>query len=104
MGPLDSVARTVLHRRYLQQNADGEVVETPDEMFHRVAANLATAEAQFGGDVETTEDRFYEAISSLDFLPNSPTLMNAGTELQQLAACFVLPVGDSIESIFYWFR
>lgn len=100
MGSLDTVAETVLHRRYLQQDEDGEVVETPDEMFHRVAANLATAEAQFGGDVETTEERFYEAISSLDFLPSSPVLMNAGTELQQLAACFVLPVEDSIESIF----
>jgi ribonucleoside-diphosphate reductase alpha chain len=100
MRSLDSVAETVLHRRYLQQDEEGTVVETPDEMFRRVAADLATAEAQFGGDVETTEERFYEAISNLDFLPNSPTLMNAGTELQQLAACFVLPVEDSIDSIF----
>jgi ribonucleoside-diphosphate reductase alpha chain len=100
MESLDSIAETVLHGRYLEQDEEGTVVETPDEMFHRVAANLATVEAQFGGDVETTEERFYEAISTLDFLPNSPTLMNAGTELQQLAACFVLPVEDSIESIF----
>jgi len=100
MGALDSVAETVLHRRYLQQDEEGTVIETPDEMFHRVASNLAKAEAQFGGDVETTEEQFYQAISNLDFLPNSPTLMNAGTELQQLAACFVLPVEDSIESIF----
>jgi len=100
MGSLDSVAETVLHRRYLQQDDEGTVIETPDEMFHRVAADLATAEAQFGGDVDATEERFYEAISNLDFLPSSPVLMNAGTELQQLAACFVLPVEDSIESIF----
>lgn len=100
MGSLDNVARTVLHRRYLQQNEEGEIVETPDEMFHRVAANLATAERTFGGDVETTEERFYETIADLDFLPSSPVLMNAGTELQQLAACFVLPIEDSIESIF----
>ncbi|WP_396613552.1 ribonucleotide reductase N-terminal alpha domain-containing protein (plasmid) [Haloferax sp. S1W] len=66
------------------------MVETPSEMFHRIAANLAMAEAQFGGDVDTTEERFYKAISNLDFLSNSPTLMNAGTEIQQLAACFVL--------------
>ncbi|AFK21141.1 adenosylcobalamin-dependent ribonucleoside-diphosphate reductase (plasmid) [Haloferax mediterranei ATCC 33500] len=100
MGSLDSVAKTVLHRRYLRQDKEGNVVETPDEMFHRVAANLAAAESQFGGDVETTEAQFYEVMSNLDFLPNSPTLMNAGTELQQLAACFVLPIEDSIESIF----
>ena len=100
MGSLDSVAETVLHRRYLQQDEEGTVIETPDELFHRVAADLATAEARFGGDVEATEDRFYEAISELDFLPSSPVLMNAGSELQQLAACFVLPVEDSIESIF----
>ncbi|MFB6195606.1 MAG: adenosylcobalamin-dependent ribonucleoside-diphosphate reductase [Haloplanus sp.] len=100
MDSLDDVARTVLHRRYLQQNADGDVVETPDEMFRRVATNLAKAEATFDGDVEGTEEAFYESISALDFLPNSPTLMNAGTDLQQLAACFVLPVEDSLESIF----
>ena len=100
MGSLDAVARTVLHRRYLRQDEAGEVVETPDELFHRIAANLARAEADFGGDVETTETRFYEAMSGLDFLPNSPALMNAGTDLQQLAACFVLPIEDSIESIF----
>lgn len=100
MASLDTVARTVLHRRYLQQDENGVVVETPDELFRRVAADLATAEAQFGGDVETTEERFYEALSALEFLPNSPTLMNAGTDLQQLAACFVLPVEDSLESIF----
>jgi ribonucleoside-diphosphate reductase alpha chain len=100
MGSLDAVAETLLRRRYLRQDEDGEVVETPDEMFRRVAANLARAEAAFGGDVGATERRFYETMRELEFLPNSPTLMNAGTELQQLAACFVLPIEDSLESIF----
>lgn len=100
MESLDRVARTVLQQRYLRQDEDGTVIETPDEMFHRVAANLAKPEAQFDGDVEATERRFYDTMTALDFLPNSPTLMNAGTDLQQLAACFVLPVEDSLESIF----
>jgi len=64
MRSVDNVARTVLHRRSLQQNEDGEIVETPDEMFHRVAANLATAERKFGGDIETTEEQLYETIGS----------------------------------------
>jgi ribonucleoside-diphosphate reductase alpha chain len=100
MASLDSVARTVLRRRYLRRDETGEVVETPDELFHRVAADLASAEAAFGGDVDATEARFHEVMAERLFLPNSPTLMNAGTDLQQLAACFVLPVEDSIESIF----
>ncbi|MDY6774473.1 MAG: adenosylcobalamin-dependent ribonucleoside-diphosphate reductase [Halobacteria archaeon] len=98
---LDEVAETVLRKRYLRQDEKGEVVETPDEMFGRVASNVSKAEKKYGGrDREKVKEEFYEAISSLDFLPNSPTLMNAGTQLQQLAACFVLPVEDSIESIF----
>lgn len=100
MTDLDPVARTVLRRRYLRQDETGAVVETPEDMFHRVAENIASAEAAFGGDVDATEAQFYELLSGLDFLPNSPTLMNAGTELQQLAACFVLPIEDSLESIF----
>ncbi|WP_265109944.1 adenosylcobalamin-dependent ribonucleoside-diphosphate reductase [Halosolutus halophilus] len=100
MDSIDTVAETVLRRRYLRRDEDGEVVETPAGMFRRVAETLAQAEAQFDGDVEATEQEFYEAMTNLEFLPNSPTLMNAGTELQQLAACFVLPVGDSLEAIF----
>jgi len=100
MPNLDNVARTVLRRRYLRQDETGEVIETPDELFHRVATNLAAAEARFDGDVAAVDRRFYETMAALDFLPNSPTLMNAGTDLQQLAACFVLPIEDSIESIF----
>ncbi|MEF8796413.1 MAG: adenosylcobalamin-dependent ribonucleoside-diphosphate reductase [Salinivenus sp.] len=100
MSTLSPAAQTVLRRRYLQRDEDGAVVETPDEMMRRVATNLARAEARFGGDVEETADRFYDVMQRLDFLPNSPTLMNAGTDLQQLAACFVLPVEDSLLSIF----
>ncbi|MFC4248457.1 adenosylcobalamin-dependent ribonucleoside-diphosphate reductase [Natribaculum luteum] len=100
MDTLDTVAETVLRRRYLQRDEDGEVVETPAELFGRVAETLAQVEARFGGDVDATERAFYEAMTALEFLPNSPTLMNAGTDLQQLAACFVLPIEDSLESIF----
>lgn len=78
------------------------MIETPDEMFHRVASNVAQADLIYGGDadVKETEEAFYRILSDLEFLPNSPTLMNAGRALQQLAACFVLPVEDSLESIF----
>lgn len=100
MPDLSPVAETVLRRRYLRQNSSGEVVESPDELFRRVAAALARVEAQFGGDVEETESRFYDLMRQFDALPNSPTLMNAGSELGQLAACFVLPIEDSLESIF----
>ncbi|MFB6098325.1 MAG: ribonucleotide reductase N-terminal alpha domain-containing protein, partial [Salinibacter sp.] len=100
MSSLSATAETVLRRRYLRQDATGAVVETPDELFHRVAAHLAQAEARFGGDVERTEAQFYETMRALEFLPNSPTLMNAGTEIGQLAACFVLPVEDSLDAIF----
>jgi len=100
MVALDEVARTVLRERYLRQDERGNVTETPDECFRRVADAVAAAEATWGGDVDATADRFYDALAELEFLPNSPTLMNAGTELGQLAACFVLPVEDSLASIF----
>lgn len=92
-------ARTVLERRYLAKK-DGKVIEGPEDMFRRVADNIAQAEKYYGGDPEKWADIFYELMISLDFLPNSPTLMNAGRELQQLAACFVLPVEDTMEAIF----
>ncbi|MDP2872649.1 MAG: vitamin B12-dependent ribonucleotide reductase [Bacillota bacterium] len=96
-------ARTVLERRYLRREGD-RTVETPEEMLRRVADNIAAVEGQYYGadpvSVREWSDRFYELMDSLDFLPNSPTLMNAGRELQQLAACFVLPIGDAMESIF----
>ena len=101
--PLSDNARVVLAKRYLAKDRDGNALEDPDGMFRRVARNLAESERNYGKD-ETeraaTEARFYEVMSGLEFLPNSPTLMNAGHELQQLSACFVLPVEDSLDDIF----
>ncbi len=95
-------ALTVLERRYLRKDRSGRVIETPEEMFRRVARNVASVDAEYRGrgEVEKTEEEFYGMMSRLEFLPNSPTLMNAGTKLQQLSACFVLPIEDSMESIF----
>jgi ribonucleoside-diphosphate reductase alpha chain len=96
-------ARIVLERRYLAKDSQGEIVETPEGLFRRVAHNLAQAELNYGADtarMAEVEDQFYRVMTALDFLPNSPTLFNAGRPLQQLSACFVLPVPDSIEGIF----
>ncbi|MGB9714967.1 MAG: vitamin B12-dependent ribonucleotide reductase [Thermodesulfovibrionales bacterium] len=93
----------VLERRYLKKDESGKVVETPEELFRRVAKAVASADLRYGNsenDVKLLEERFYEMMTSLSFLPNSPTLMNAGRRLGQLSACFVLPVEDSMESIF----
>jgi len=100
MESLDTVAKTVLRRRYLRRDENGNVVETPAELFRRVAETLARAEGQFGGDVEATEQEFYEAMTALEFLPNSPTLMNAGRSSGQLAACLSCPPKTPLESIF----
>ncbi len=95
-------AMKVLERRYLRKNEKGEVVETPAEMFRRVAKNIAQADTiyQSSADIGKTEEEFYRMMTAFEFMPNSPTLMNAGTELQQLAACFVLPVEDTMAGIF----
>lgn len=96
-------AVTVLEKRYLKRNEEGKVIETPEKLFRRVARHVASAEAIYGkaeAEVKRIEDEFYELMTSLVFLPNSPTLMNAGRRLGQLSACFVLPVDDSMESIF----
>lgn len=96
-------ALTVLQRRYLLKDEEGNPIEEPSNMFTRVAENIASAEKVWGGSdeqVAKTAADFYELMTDLVFLPNSPTLMNAGRELQQLSACFVLPIGDSMEEIF----
>ncbi len=99
---LSDNAMTVLERRYLAKDDRGQVIETPEQMFDRVARNVAASEALYDerADVDAWAERFYALMAGLEFLPNSPTLMNAGRDLQQLSACFVLPVGDSMESIF----
>ncbi|MGD1074590.1 MAG: adenosylcobalamin-dependent ribonucleoside-diphosphate reductase [Thermodesulfovibrionales bacterium] len=93
-------ALTVLRARYLLKDEHGTVIETPDGLFRRVASAIASAEKLYGEDPSRWEDRFYSLLSGLKFLPNSPTLMNAGKDVGQLAACFVLPVDDSMTSIF----
>ena len=100
--PISENARAVLERRYLIRDEHGEAVETVDELFYRVADAVAAADVRFDpqADVADTARSFYRMMTELDFLPNSPTLMNAGRPLGQLSACFVLPVADSMEDIF----
>ena len=99
---LSAPAISVLEKRYLKKDAGGRVVESPEEMFWRVARNIAEADRLYHSriSIEELSEIFFRMMSSLDFLPNSPCLMNAGRELQQLAACFVLPVEDSLDAIF----
>lgn len=99
---LSDNAKKVLAARYLRRNDEGDVIEAPDELFKRVAKAVSSAELQYGDPSSALmwEERFYDMMSTLGFLPNSPTLMNAGTPLGQLSACFVIPVNDSIEDIF----
>ena len=99
--PLNSLQ--VLEKRYLLKDENGKTIETPSQLFRRVARHLASNEYNYGADeamVRHYENAFFEVMTDFEFLPNSPTLMNAGTELGQLAACFILPVKDDIEQIF----
>ena len=100
--PISENARAVLERRYLIRDEQGQPTETVEELFHRVADAIAAADTRFDPQADTaaTAAAFYQLMTSLDFLPNSPTLMNAGRPLGQLSACFVLPVADSMEDIF----
>lgn len=100
--PISDNALIVLEKRYLKKDKEGNVIETPEDMFMRVAKHIASADSLFAGscDVEKTEQKFLKLLTNLWFLPNSPTLMNAGRRLGQLAACFVLPLEDSMDSIF----
>ncbi|MFO7773699.1 MAG: vitamin B12-dependent ribonucleotide reductase [Dehalococcoidia bacterium] len=95
-------AARVLEQRYLLKDESGQILETPGELFRRVAHTIADVEKNFdqAADVKSLEEEFYALMSNLEFLPNSPTLMNAGTPLGQLSACFVIPVEDSIIDIF----
>lgn len=97
---LTRTAKAVLKQRYLLKNKKGKVAETAEGMFKRVASEISGIDALYGQEKKSSEKEFFSAMKSLDFLPNSPTLMNAGTQIPQMSACFVLPVDDSIESIF----
>jgi ribonucleoside-diphosphate reductase alpha chain len=102
-GPdLSGNAKTVLERRYLKKDPQGKIIESPEKMFRRVARHIAKAEKAYGNAdrVDEIEEAFYDLMTEFRFLPNSPTLMNAGRRLGQLAACFVLPIEDSMEGIF----
>ncbi|HAA37750.1 MAG TPA: adenosylcobalamin-dependent ribonucleoside-diphosphate reductase, partial [Firmicutes bacterium] len=100
---LTATARVILEKRYLKKNEEQVVIEEPEDMLYRVARVVAQVEQQYGKSAEEIEDltkQFYELMARLEFMPNSPTLMNAGRDLGQLSACFVLPVDDSMEAIF----
>ena len=95
---LSQNAITVLERRYLKKDAEGRPTESPEDLFKRVAQAIAEADKEYDvdADIKATQDIFYDMMYHLKFMPNSPTLMNAGRPLGQLSACFVLPVADSM--------
>ncbi|MGM0651334.1 MAG: LAGLIDADG family homing endonuclease [Bacillota bacterium] len=96
-------ARITFEKRYLIKDEKGDPVETPENLLQRVAENIASVEKEYGikdTEIEKVKNNFYRVMDEARFMPNSPTLMNAGRELQQLSACFVLPLEDSMEGIF----
>ena len=93
-------AIAVLERRYLLKNEEGKIIETSSQLFHRVARAVASVDKQYDDDPNKSEEIFYNLMANREFMPNTPTLMNAGTPLGQLSACFVLPVEDSLDGIF----
>jgi len=100
---LSENALKVLERRYLKKDEQGKVIETPEELFLRVAEAIAAADKSYAKTEEEIvflKESFYRIMTALEFVPNSPCLMNAGKELGQLSACFTLPIDDSMESIF----
>jgi len=100
---VQNMRTNILRRRYLWKDTNGQVVETVDQMFRRVAKHVAGAEAKYGAtdtQIKALEDEFCQLMKSGKFLPNSPTLMNAGRENGMLSACFTLPIEDSIKGIF----
>jgi ribonucleoside-diphosphate reductase alpha chain len=99
--PLSPNARYILEKRYLKKNESGQVAETPADMFHRVAGIIASAELGYNQRADTTiwEKHFFNLMANLEFLPNSPTLLNAGRFSGQLSSCFMLPVEDQPASM-----
>ena len=100
---LSTNAQKVLEKRYLKRDKEGNATEAPEDLFSRVSNAIAEGDLQFGSSEKEKDEvakKFYEAMTNFYFMPNSPTLMNAGRELGQLSACFVLPVEDSLEGIF----
>ena len=96
-------AKVVIERRIAKKDDEGNALETAEAVFTRVATNVALADYNYGKDddqVHSTQVKFFNMMYNLDFLPNSPTLVNAGHQMQQLSACFVVPVEDSMEDIF----
>jgi ribonucleoside-diphosphate reductase alpha chain len=97
---LSANAMAVLERRYLLKDTEGRIIETPSQLFRRVARAIAAVDVKYGDDPAKSEEVFYKMMASCEFMPNTPTLMNAGTPIGMLSACFVLPVEDSLDSIF----